>query len=401
MHNESSLKMEILSRGVKFNKSAIELGILNNAKMQNLCYNAPQNVDFSFPSELEIIGQDDYATVVSCVAPTGNGAPVVITAENGQLITVIDGEHIEYVHVHFVPQPSYYSKRTKLGWPVQNLISACGADELNIIPWRGCSLPKSCKFCGINKVVSMSSSILPASSMIRSREKWNEIRKDYLEELEYALELAISDSCYENHFHPILISGNLEDLDLQAEIYCEISAVINKLLPTHKFDHLVAVMTPPKDLKLIKELANSGIDVLVFNQEIANEYLFSNICPGKAELGANYFFERLIAAIETFGTGRVWSNFVFGLEPQESLLAYCEWLASFGIVPGANVYHRDLGSNLNHKVPTAFEIASFYISLCKIYVKYNIKPFYCSRALRTSLANEAYEGRLSSLYDSL
>lgn len=394
MRNESLLKMEILSRGVEFTDKAIELGISSNAKMQNLCYNAPQNVHPLYPSELEISTKDGYNTVVSCVAPTGTGFPVVIEAERGRLIANIEGEQIEYAEIRFVPKPAYYSKYTTLGWPVQNLVSACGADELNIIPWRGCSLPKCCKFCGINKVTNIEASVLSSSSAIRSYENWNEIRDNYLHELVCALELAMTDPCYGNHFHPILISGNLEDLDLQAEIYCEISSVIRKLLPIEKMDNLVAVITPPKDTGLIKKLANAGIDIVVFNQEIADADLFNKICPGKAELGMNYFYERLKAAIEVFGPGKVWCNFVFGIDPQEKLIAYCEKLASHGIVPGANVYHRDYGSILNYKVPTVENITSFYTALANIYKTYSFEPFYCSRALRTSLANEAYSGRL-------
>lgn len=397
MRNESLLKTEILSRGVEFTREAIELGISLDAKMQNLCYNAPQNIRPLHPSELELIGKDGYTTVVSCVAPTSTGSPVIVDAVDTQLIACIDGEQIEYSDLRFVLKPAYYSMHTPHGWPVQNLISACGADELNIIPWRGCSITKGCKFCGINKVTDLDLSVLKASSAIRSHACWNEIREQYLQELCCALELAIADPCYEDHFHPILISGNLENLDLQAEIYCEISLKIRNIMPEEKADNLVAVITPPRDLRLMEKLAHSGIDIVVFNQEIAGPELFKKICPGKAELGDSYFYERLTAATEIFGPGKVWCNFIFGMDPQDELLDYCEHLASKGIVPGANVYHRDYGSRINYIVPTSHEIISFYVSLADIYKTYAFKPFYCRRALRTSLANEANEGRLACI----
>lgn len=394
MHNESWLKAEILSRGVEFTMRALKYASDCGAKMQNMCYNAPKDFTDRRPAELCITGHDGYNVVVSCVAPTGNSNPVRLDSDVTSLFAEVDDHIVDYASLDFVPQPRYYNSITDDGFPIKDFVSACGADELNIIPWRGCQIRPGCLFCGINVVTGKNTSVLPMANKICNRAAWDKHKSTYLKNLAQSLEQALSDPCYSDHFHAIMISGNLSNLDFQADIYAEIASAITPILYGKDMDQLVAVITPPKDINRLKKLKISGIDVVVFNKEISNKDLSRQLCPGKFALGENYFNERLQKSVPIFGTGNVWCNFVFGFEPIDILLADCLELAKRGIVAGANVYHRDHGSHLTHRVPHVSEIIDFYCRLSEIYKSYKFKPYYCAQALRTSLANEAFSGRL-------
>ena len=69
-------------------------------------------------------------------------------------------------------------------------------------------------------------------------------------------------------------------------------------------------------------------------------------------------------------------------------------LAGEGIVSGANVLHLDKGNRLECRVPCYDDVVSYFYELSCIMKLYNQQPFYCSKALRTSLSNEAYDGRI-------
>jgi hypothetical protein len=112
-------------------------------------------------------------------------------------------------------------------------------------------------------------------------------------------------------------------------------------------------------------------------------------------LGRDFFIERLSDAVKIYGNGHVWSNFVLGLEPVNSLLKVCSELASIGIVCGANVLHLDQGHRLDCSVPEKAQVVEFYLGLHEINQRYDMNPYYCSKALRTSLFNEVHDGRFS------
>lgn len=398
MKNESFLKAEILTRGVIFSAPALLYAQNMKAKQQNLCYNAPKNFDRTRPQELQLTSEDGYKTVVSCVAPTGNRQPVRIRMIDGQLMAEVDGKLWEKIELYYVKEPEYYSLKTNTGYPIRKLVNACGLDELNIFPWQGCAVSAFCKFCGVNAVVATTGEkdIFTAAALSSDKELWNQRKNEYLTELKEALILALEDECYQDHVHAILISGNLKDaeLDCQSDIYAEIAAAIRPILTPVATEGIVAVITPPHDFSRIEKLKAAGIDIIVFNLEVATEPWFSKYCPGKAALGKNFITDRLKAAIPIFGFGKVWCNFVLGLEPQEKLLQVCKELSTEGIVPGANILHLDHGNRLDSSVPTANQVIEFYNHLTQIYRDNNLVPFYCSQALRTSLANESWEGRM-------
>lgn len=396
--NETLLKVEILTRGVEFSENALIKAHNDGAKGQNLVYNMPINAKISRPQELFIEGTDGYVTVVSCVALNGEKASVKIDIDkNGDLIAIIDDRRVEGVKITYVKEPGYYGKKLKNNEIVKKYVSACGYDELNILPWKGCAISKGCKFCGVNTVARKNETdLFTAFSISNNHCLWNENKDTYLNNLKESIKIALKDECYNEHVHLIMISGNLSDdsLDIQADIYSDIAKSIKNDLNGRATEGIVAVMTPPRDLNKIVKMKETGVDIVVFNLEVGNEPWFSKYCPGKSSLGREFFIERLIKSVDIYGWGNVWTNFVLGLEPVEKLLEVCDKLGKEGIVSGANVLHLDQGNQLECSVPSKEDVVYFYYELAKIYRKYNFKPYYCAKALRTGLANEAFDNRI-------
>ena len=402
MKSESFVKAQILSNGITFTGKALLLAKNHHAKGQNLCYNLPcVSNALQRPQELLLVNAEDgYETVVSCVAPHQYRQPLVLDADNDNFhIRKANGNFIDNLFIDVVPEPGYYKHKLSDGSSARNYVSACGYDELNIFPWTGCAISKHCAFCGIEKVNSLQpkEKTLSAQKLSRDPGIWKNLAPTYLSKLKEAIQIAIGDRIYREHMHLIIISGNLRDdlLDLEAEIYSQIAQCIAPVVAMKATEGIIAVMEPPPSDDKLLLMKEAGIKTVVFNLEVATEPWASRYCPGKNRLATNYIMQRLHAALKIFAPQSVWSNFVMGLEPISNLLKACSALATEGIVPSANVFHRDAGSLLHdYNPPTIGEIITFFNKLASVYHQTGQRPYYCAKALRTSLTNEAYEGRL-------
>lgn len=402
IEEETYLKAMILSRGIEFSQKALEVSVLEKAKGQNLVYNMPLNAANSRPQELIITNlKDRYSVVVSCVASNPTSTPICLDVdENENLVAFFDDKRVENVEIHFVKEPEYYSKKLKNGESIKKYVSACGLDELNIIPWKGCAISRGCRFCGINNFVTKED--LSAHKISRNKNEWHDNSNQYLDNLEEAVSIAVKSECYKEHAHVILIAGNLDDnsLDFEAEVFAKITERINPIIRDISKEGVVVVITPPNNYELISRLKDAGVSKIVFNLEAITEQGFEKYCPGKANLGYQFFTERLKYAIDVFGKGNVWTNLVFGLENKEDTLEKCDLLTQDGVVISANVLHLDKGNFLDCNVPEVYDVIDFYYRLEVLNKREGFLPFYCSKALRTSLSNEAHDLRIKENKDN-
>jgi hypothetical protein len=423
MKAESLTKAYVLTHGVRFSPDALRYAAQGNAKRQNAVYNLPaaevmapssspgwslpviQGNRLDRPQELFLSGDDGYTVCVSAVAPVEGRESAMVDFEDGRLNIATParpeiGERLN--RVAFVPQPAYYGQHTTSGRPVPRWVSACGYDEMNVWPWHDCAITRPCTFCGINTVqkqVGRGVDRLHALEFRREEDAdkmWSSVREAVVNEITEAVGLAINDECYRDEVHLIIISGNLADhqLDTQARIYAEIASAITRRHPGRFAEGAVAVTAPPQDLNLLRAMRDGGIEVGVFNLEAFTPAAFSRHCPGKDRIGRHHYLDTLAAGVGVFGWGRSWCNFVLGLEPVADLLAGCEELASRGVTPGANVLHRDHGAGVKQDPPDLDTVVNFYRELASICRRNSHRPYYCQLALRTSLANEAFAGRL-------
>jgi hypothetical protein len=282
-------------------------------------------------------------------------------------------------------------------------VSACGYDEMNVWPWHDCAIGQPCTFCGINvvqKKAGRNIDLLHALELRRDPDaelSWQEARERVLAEVVEAVGLAIDDHCYRKEIHLVIISGNLADyqLDTQARVYADIAAAITSRYGGRFAEGAVAVTAPPRNSDLLAVMREAGIEVGVFNLEAFTPAAFARHCPGKKKrIGRDHYLATLLRGVDIFGWGRSWCNFVLGLESSADLLVGCEELASRGVTPGANVLHLDHGASVRHSPPDLETVVGFYRELASVCRRHNHQPYYCQHALRTSLANEAFVGRL-------
>lgn len=420
MRTESLAKAYILTHGVRFTRAAVAHAASVGAKGQNTVYNLPADTeggrgaralplrsdkDTVRPQELFLRGDDGYTVCVSAVAPVPGREAATVDAAGGRLTLATPAKPVigqALAGAEFVPEPAYYRLRIAVGRPVTRWVSACGYDELNVWPWHDCAITKPCTFCGINSVqkrAGADADLLHALALRRANDvdrAWASVRDAALAEITEAVSLAVGDECYREEAHLILISGNLADdqLDAQARIYADIARAITAQHPDRFAEGAVAVTAPPTDLSLLRAMREAGIEVGVFNLEAFTPTAFATNCPGKDRIGRGHYVAALRAGVDVFGWGRSWCNFVLGLEPAADLLAGCEALAASGITPGANVLHLDHGASDRHTPPDLETTLGFYRDLAAVYRRHGHRPYYCQRALRTSLANEAFVGRL-------
>ena len=396
IEEETYLKAMILSRGIVFSEKALQVSVLERAKVQNLVYNMPLDATNSRPQELIITNINDlYSVVVSCVASNPTSTPIYLDVDNkGKLIALVDEKVVENIEIHFVEEPNYYSKTISNGEFVKKYVSACGLDELNIIPWKGCAISKGCRFCGINNFITKDD--LSAHKISRDKNEWKQVCEQYLNNLEEAILIAKDSDCYKEHAHVILIAGNLNNssLDFETEVFSEITERVAPLISDISEEGVVVVISPPHNLKLIDLLKKVGVGKIVFNLEAITKTGFEKYCPGKADLGYQFFYDRLKYAIDVFGKGNVWTNLVFGIENIEDTLEKCAGLIREGVVISANVLHLDKGNSLDCNVPSTEDVVDFFYRLEVLNNQKRFKPFYCAKALRTSLSNEAHDIRI-------
>ncbi len=308
--SETLLKLQILTHGVAFTPAALTESIRVRAKGQNLVYNAPINFLTDRPQELFLTGPDGYCTVVSCVAPTSEHTVQIDIDKDRTLHAVQDGIRFVDVMLTFVQEPAYYMRTISNGDQVKQYVTACGYDELNIIPWKGCCIGRICKFCGSNITARYNRlDMTTAVGISHNLQAWYAQEAEYLAHLAESVSIAIQDPCYAEHAHIILISGNLSSpqLDEQASIYSRIAQTIRPLVAGKSPEGIVAVITPPHDLLRLSMLRDAGIDVVVFNLEVGTEPWFTKYCPGKSALGREFFLKRLYAAVNVFGRGMKWT----------------------------------------------------------------------------------------------
>jgi len=392
--NEAYLKLLILTHGITFSEEALEYSLTVGAKGQNNVYNRPKGASLSRPQELWLTF-NEHVSVVSCVAPVEHRVPVHLDYD-GKKLLIKNYDIDKRVVISFVKKPHYYDLALSNGDVISKYVSACGYDEMNIIPWKGCAIKETCTFCGVNLVAFSAKNLNHARSISNNMDLWRQKQPQDIELLTEAVKIAIKDPIYEHHAHIIIISGNLADeyLDDQAYFYGQLAASIQSNVKARSTEGIIAVMAPPRTDEALKYMKNSGIEIVVFNLEVADPVYQKIHTPGKIKISPNYYLERLEASIPIFGQGKVWCNFVLGLEPLDGLLRHFESLLKKGIVPSYNILHIDDGSRGKLQVPTFEEVVEFTFKSNQLMNNYGYKPFYCTLALRTSMTNEFYQQRI-------
>jgi hypothetical protein len=328
------------------------------------------------PCELEFPGE---IVVASHIRPE---SPLCLTVDkNGQLIMNENNRKIS--DVKFLKRPKLWSEKTKSGVNMKKIANYYGRDCLNFNIYSGCQFWEDgvpCKFCSVQPTQQCFGEV----EIKKTPEIVGEVTKKAF-------------SLGDKIDFIIVTGGSYLNGDDEFDKVIPVLKAIQKEIPKSWKGVIKgnnAIMAPQSFAK-IDELMSTGIEHPSFNLEVWGKRYFNYICPGKAKYRSlDHIMDCFQYAVSRYGRGVFWTNFVGGLNSLEVLKKGFTHMAEMGVVPGANIFHNDVGSVLGkkRKSPSVDYIIDLYRHAAKLYHKYDYKPFFNEKCLRNSIANEAYLG---------
>ena len=173
---------------------------------------------------------------------------------------------------------------------------------------------------------------------------------------------------------------------------------IKEIKSINKNIKILLSLMPPSEDELLIRLKKAGCDMVAFNIEMLDRERFKKMDTGKNLLGYDLYVEKLKKARSIFGTGNVYSNFVYGVqslienngdtfsakEENNISLEGVKFLLSNEIIPLYTVYHTN-GTN---------EIGDININIKELI---NFSLDYGKLVLKSDLINKNKKGVLFDL----
>ena len=159
--------------------------------------------------------------------------------------------------------------------------------------------------------------------------------------------------------HLYLTGGSMTEPELEAERYLQVVRAVREAADG-VYLAVGSQALPPHRLPAFRE---AGADGVCFNLEIWDREVWKRVCPGKARFfGRGMWEESLVAAVQIFGEGNVYSAFVIGAEmvlddalkdPEAALASNLEgarWLLARGINPILSLFWPFVGTDMEGAV---------------------------------------------------
>lgn len=374
--NSARSKLKLLTYGVRDNPELFDI-LSYRFKEEHYAYdNGNWGIDKNrlVPTELIMPGN-----IVSKIHFRPN-SPIGLRIDGDTLI--IEENNKTLTTFEFLPRPKFWDFKTTSGTPTKRLAQMYGKDCLNFNIFSNCQfhyVNEGCKFCSVDKTISREDGVI--------------IRKSATE-LADVCELA---STHDQIKNIIITGGSYLNTDREFDKHMEVIRAIRHKLPWGgRIRGNVSLMPPRTESKLI-ELYQEGVDNPSFNLEVWPQSAFDKICPGKSRyVGFSKILKSFEVLVKHYGPGQVWCNFVAGIVPLEDLMEGFNVISEMGVIPGANIYHPEVDTELgeNSISPDEDFILRIYAHAADIYHRLGYKPFFDTGILRNSLANEMYEGLL-------
>ena len=375
--NSTLLKAKILSYGFRLTKE-VEALIDETVKEEHRGYgdsNWEAKKTMKIPAELMLPGE------IVCATHLRPDSHLRLEVKNGKLIMTENGKKVS--EISFLKRPKIWSRETKDSTNMKKVANFYGRDCLNFNIYSGCEFWEKglpCKFCSVKP----------------TQLRYGEVKiKKSPQEVQETAKLAFE---IEELIDFVLVTGgSYLDGDQEYNMVIPALKAIREVIPSSWRGVIkgnVALMAPQTISKL-DELMATGIEHPAFNLEVWGEDYFREICPGKAHYrGWDHIIKTYEYGVSRFGRGVFWVNFVGGLNELNDLKEGFSYMAKMGVVPGANVFHPDVGSVLGNtrKSPSPEYIIDLYRHAARLYHKYDYLPYFNEKCLRNSLANEAYLG---------
>ncbi len=381
--NSAALKLKLLINGIRIDDSAL-FGLGDIYKEYQYGYNDSNWINQAkrqvIPSELVLPGN---IVVAPHLRPT---SPFLIKRID-DIMYVIDERTSDLISsIDYLPRPKIWDLNLSDGSKLKEYLNVYGANCLNLFIVSNCDFWNEgmpCVFCSLQPTQKLHNEVVVNKS---------------LERIEEAISLAFENE--KNLDWMIITGGSLKNRNLESKRYIDVLSVIQKHIPKRWNGKIKgnAALLPTNNEDDLMHLFNTGIEHPSFNLEVWGPELFKSYCPGKEKYAS---FEALIEtykkAVNIWGPGQVWCNFVGGISPINDLKEGFRFMADLGVVPGANIFHLDpraVGVKLGLSAPSEDYVLEMYGSLSSLYKEYGYQPFFSHSVLRNSLSNEMFHGWL-------
>ncbi len=360
-----TLKLDVQRRGVSFSDEALEAA-------QDPCY---QHAGPAIYGRAEAIHKHYPGPLIlrdgtSIITGYGSGGkstttPYRIDTIDSRFMLVDEGEPIE--EVDFCPRPDFVGKKTSRGIPMEKIIST-RPQRLDINPYGYCHFwddGNQCQFCSI-------------VSDLRDQIKGKTGRKPKIkpEDLYETVREALREP---GRYSQITVTGGSDPrgekpFDVELDRYIDCLQAIGRNFTSRRFSSQIIASAFSKE-QLTRLYEETGLTSICIDIEVWDERLFGWICPGKANYsGRQWWIDSLLNAVEVFGWGNVYTNFVAGCEmvqplgfetideALESNFEGCEFLARRGVSMLSIVWRPGAGSSFEGQPQPPLE---YYVRLIK------------------------------------
>jgi len=327
------LKARLLEKGIKVTKEAKE--ILD--KQSDIWLMD----DYITCSGITLKYEDEYATI----GVEEDSTYELVAKDNKLFITDGSDDSVETI---VITPPDYMKDEIVIDGKTICVYVNTYTDRTRLQLMSGCS--NNCKFC----------------NAVEFKYELNSIKG-----MEEALEIALEQS---DTRHILISSGSVWDRDLEAitEMYDHF---------TKKYKHLdIDIMMTPRGFTsytdstqyedYIKHLKEIGVHGLSINMELNHPDYLKKFCPEKYAIGQENYLKFLETAVKIFGTDKVRSLLIVGIEPLEETLKGVEKLAKIGVNPVLSPLFPYGEANFPPKADLFIEAKQKSEEICK---KYNVK----------------------------
>ncbi len=286
-------------------------------------------------------------------------SPYCITSYQGKIV-LFDQQKQLHHDVGFIPAPKSSGIEVN-GTPLHSMCSFLGKDLLGIIPSNYCfyfGQKAQCKFCEI----------------------WGTF-KDEMDYRRSFKKVGLIKQCLQtvlendpNFRHIAITTGNIKTYDYSVEYYGLIGQALQEIEQFHSCEDVLATLMPPEKFELMKVMKDGGFNKIYYPLEVFNREQFAITCPGKNNYGYDRMLDALSYAVDLFGKGNVYTNFVYGIqsldenlnpnsydperENELSLIATDKML-NLGVIPAFTLYHYG-GYNQIGSIPLDSQATNFF-----------------------------------------
>jgi len=328
------LKLDLQRRGIAFTDATTE-------ETYTPYYRGPAQTAFSGGTKLErpfpgpLLLRDGTSVLASPVKNQFSD-PYTIDFVDGKFYVTDKGKRLD--EVDFTPRPDFYGKVTSRGVPMES-IAWSRPQRLDIIPYRYChywDTKDQCKFCAFFTDLKQQKQAAGDNyeKIIHPEDIYETVQEALKEPGRYSQINLTAGTDY---------SGEVP-FDKEVTRYIEVLQAIGRNFRTRRFpSQLIAPAYTKQQVKRLHD--ETGLSSYCPDIEVWDKELFKWICSGKEKwFGRDYWIKSALDAVEIFGKGNVYTNFVAGVEfakPQsftsieqalDSNFEACEYFAKNGVV---------------------------------------------------------------------